>query len=149
MLQDDAGNYVEAPGANLIGIRYGESGAYALYPFTEGALPGISLQTIVDHWGTGIAGGLHRVRPEQWDELWLTGTPFCMLPVVSLDGQPIGDGTIGPVYKETLKKWSELVGLDIASQIINWDYPPFGQEGRIEFNKIWTPDVERTRATQH
>ena len=55
------------------------------------------------------------------DELWLTGTPFCMVPVVSLDGRPIGNGTIGPVYKETLAKWNALVGLDIAAQIQEWD----------------------------
>jgi len=72
------------------------------------------------------------------DELWLTGTPFCMLPVVSLDGKPIGNGQIGPVFKETLGKWSELVGVDIQQQIMDWDQP----------SQIWTPDVERARAVK-
>jgi branched-chain amino acid aminotransferase len=54
-------------------------------------------------------------------ELWLTGTPFCMLPVVSLDGRPIGTGKPGPVFQQTLAKWNALVGLDIQEQIARWE----------------------------
>lgn len=55
------------------------------------------------------------------DEAFLTGTPFCMLPVTSLDRQLIGDGTVGSVYQKLLKVWGQKVGVDIAGQIKTWD----------------------------
>jgi branched-chain amino acid aminotransferase len=55
------------------------------------------------------------------DEAFITGTPFCMLPVTSLNGIQIGDGKVGPVYKDILKKWSQKSGLDIKQQIQRWD----------------------------
>ena len=106
--------YAEAPGANLVTVQNG--GAY-FSPYH--ALPGISLETVRALTMAGISQP--RYTFSSADELWLTGTPFCMLPVVSLDGQPIGNGKIGPVYKQTLAKWSESVGVDIAAQIQAWD----------------------------
>lgn len=116
LLTDEQGNYTEAPGANICFVTGGN-----IYAITCHALPGISMQTVIDlrlQTFPGSWGGydLHTV-----DELWITGTPFCMLPVVSLDGKPIGDGKIGPVFKETLAKWSTLVGVDIQGQIESWD----------------------------
>jgi branched-chain amino acid aminotransferase len=54
-------------------------------------------------------------------EAFFTATPFCMLPVTSINGTPIGDGKVGPKYKELLNKWSEDVGIDIKGQIQAWD----------------------------
>ena len=51
------------------------------------------------------------------DEAFMTGTPFCLLPTVSLNGIKIGDGKMGEVTKNLLKKWSDNVGLDIESQV--------------------------------
>jgi branched-chain amino acid aminotransferase len=55
------------------------------------------------------------------DEAFMTGTPFCMLPVVSLDGTPIGSGKPGQMYKALLEYWSYKVDLDIKGQIQAWD----------------------------
>ena len=54
------------------------------------------------------------------DEAFMTGTPFCMLPVVRLNGLEIGDGKVGEVYKTLLRAWSANTGLDIANQIKKW-----------------------------
>lgn len=51
------------------------------------------------------------------DEAFMTGTPFCLLPTVSLNGIKIGDGIMGLITKKLLKKWSDNVGLDIEKQI--------------------------------
>jgi len=51
------------------------------------------------------------------DEAFMTATPFCLLPTVSLNGIKIGDGTMGRITNELLKKWSDNVGLDIEKQI--------------------------------
>lgn len=51
------------------------------------------------------------------DEAFMTGTPFCLLPVTKLNGTIIGTGKMGSITKKLLKKWSETVGLDIEAQI--------------------------------
>lgn len=51
------------------------------------------------------------------DEAFMTGTPFCMLPVTSLNGVKIGDGKPGKLTEILLKKWSTNVGVDIVNQI--------------------------------
>ena len=55
------------------------------------------------------------------DEAFMTGTPFCMLPVTSLNGNKIGVGKPGPIFSALLNLWSDNVGLDIPSQIKKWD----------------------------
>ena len=47
------------------------------------------------------------------DEAFITGTPFCIMPVTSLNGINIGNGKFGDITKKVLKKWSKNVGLDI------------------------------------
>ena len=51
------------------------------------------------------------------DEAFMTATPFCLLPTVTLNGIKIGSGEMGKVSKRLLRKWSDNVGLDIESQI--------------------------------
>jgi branched-chain amino acid aminotransferase len=55
------------------------------------------------------------------DEAFMTGTPFCLLPVTSLNGTVIANGRVGPITKKILDKWSKKVGIDIARQIKKWD----------------------------
>ncbi len=54
------------------------------------------------------------------DEAFMTGTPFCMLPVTSLNQTPIGIGQVGPVFSDLLASWSKNVGVDIKQQIQDW-----------------------------
>ena len=51
------------------------------------------------------------------DEAFMTGTPFCMLPVTSLNSLTIGNGKRGPLFDTLLKCWGEQVGVDIEKQI--------------------------------
>jgi branched-chain amino acid aminotransferase len=51
------------------------------------------------------------------DEAFMTGTPFCILPTISLQGLKIGSGRMGAITNLLLNKWSENVGLDIKAQI--------------------------------
>ncbi len=55
------------------------------------------------------------------DEAFMTGTPFCMLPVTSLNGVKIGDGEMGQVTRLLLDQWSQNVQVDIVKQIKAWD----------------------------
>lgn len=55
------------------------------------------------------------------DEAFMTGTPFCMLPVTSLNDQKIGDGKMGQITSRLLKQWGENVDVDIVGQIKEWN----------------------------
>jgi len=51
------------------------------------------------------------------DEAFMTGTPFCILPVTGLNGVVIGDGKMGRVSRLLLDTWSKNVGVDVIKQI--------------------------------
>ena len=55
------------------------------------------------------------------DEAFMTGTPFCMLPVTSLNDVSIGDGKVGSHFKKLLQQWSSNMNLDIEQQIKDWN----------------------------
>jgi len=55
------------------------------------------------------------------DEAFMTGTPFCMLPVTSINSIRIGNGKRGDVTNKILSQWSKNVGVDIESQIKNYN----------------------------
>jgi branched-chain amino acid aminotransferase len=46
------------------------------------------------------------------DECFLTGTAAEMIPVVKVDGRPIGDGKPGPVTRALLKEFRKLTEID-------------------------------------
>jgi branched-chain amino acid aminotransferase len=128
-MTDMEGHLAECPGANIFIVRKGK-----IYTPWRNCLQGISRQTVCLILEKAVeAEDIPYVWMSEAEEVFVTGTPFCMLPVVSLDGKPIGDGTPGPVYKETLRKWSELVGIDIQQQIVQWDAP----------STLWTPEKQR------
>jgi len=55
------------------------------------------------------------------DEAFMTGTPFCMLPVTSLNGLKIGNGKRGKIFNNILNAWSKNTKVDIEMQIKNWN----------------------------
>ena len=55
------------------------------------------------------------------DEAFITGTPFCMLPVTSLNGLAIGDGKVGSIFSQLIKLWGDNTGVNIVGQIQKWD----------------------------
>lgn len=51
------------------------------------------------------------------DEAFMTGTPFCMLPVTKINGKNIGNGKKGRITNSLLSLWGKNVGVDIENQI--------------------------------
>ena len=56
------------------------------------------------------------------DEAFMTGTPFCLLPVSSLNNISIGNKPMGTITRQLLDTWSNEVGVDIEGQIKKWDF---------------------------
>jgi branched-subunit amino acid aminotransferase/4-amino-4-deoxychorismate lyase len=117
LLLDAGGNVTEASTANIAVFRPGDG---LLSPPRTKVLEGISLAEVVGLAAAqGIPAAERDLRPgdvASADEVLLTSTPSCLVPVTRLDGRPIGDGRPGPVYRRLLAAWSEEVGLDIAEQ---------------------------------
>ncbi len=55
------------------------------------------------------------------DEAFMTGTPFCILPVSFLNNIPIGSEPMGKITRQLLDSWGSEVGVDIVGQIKKWD----------------------------
>jgi branched-chain amino acid aminotransferase len=50
------------------------------------------------------------------EEILLTSTPNCVLPVTRFDGHPVGHSGPGPVFRAILDAWSRLARVDIVDQ---------------------------------
>ena len=123
MLLDEDGCVNETPTANLLGYRgLRRDGEWLFAPHPDEVLPGISLEAVTKlaarRWSL-TTGPFYR-NPDEFcevvDELFLTSTPFCLLPVAKVDDREIGDGRPGPMFAKLLQAWSEEVGVDIAEQ---------------------------------
>jgi branched-subunit amino acid aminotransferase/4-amino-4-deoxychorismate lyase len=93
-----------------------------LYTPGRTALWGVSLDTVISlalaHVGPVIfLEGMTLESLHEADEVFVTSTSSCMMHVQSVQGQQIGDGKQGPIFKKLLAAWSELVQVDIAQQI--------------------------------
>jgi branched-subunit amino acid aminotransferase/4-amino-4-deoxychorismate lyase len=98
VLVDRAGNVVEGPGFNLFAVREG-----VLSTPAEGVLDGITRRTVIEL--ARDAGTTVREEPlpakavREADEIFLTSTAGGVMPVTSVDGAPVGEGTPGPVAR--------------------------------------------------
>jgi len=54
------------------------------------------------------------------DEAFFTSTAFTMMPCVKVNGCSLGDGKMGPITRELMRAWNELVGLDIVEQAMGF-----------------------------
>ncbi len=117
LLLDSNGLVTEASTASLLIYRAGEG---LLMPPSAKILHGISLATVVElAHEEGVSVGerdLPLADVAGADEVLLTSTSMCLLPVTRLNGRPIGSGQPGEVFRRLLAAWSRRVGLDIVGQ---------------------------------
>ena len=117
LLLDLDGNVTETSGANFLMVEEGT----IVSPTLRNTLPGISRATVKD-----LAAKLDIAFVERdfqvfnvvnAQEAFTASTPYCLMPVTKINGIAIGNGRPGPVLKQLLAAWSQLVGLDIPRQI--------------------------------
>ena len=109
------GFVAECTGDNIFIWRRGK---LVTPPSTEGALEGITRNAVIDlARAKGIVVAEERMsRFDIYtaDEMFLTGTGAELIPVVKVDGRPIGDGGVGPVFKGLLEDFKALTKVDGA-----------------------------------
>ncbi len=117
ILLDQDGFVAEATTANVVVFREGEG---FVSPPHDNILLGVSLGVVQE-----LAARIEvpfitrRLTVDEFcsaDEALLTSTSICALPIVECNGNHIGNGEPGPVYRRMLSAWNDLVGLDIANQ---------------------------------
>ena len=117
LLLDRQGLVTEASTANIMIYTTAEG---ILSPPATNVLQGITLAEAVKRARKlDIPVGSRVLTPgdvASADEVFLTSTPSCLLPVTRLDGRRIGRGTPGDIFRRLLAAWNDLVGVDISAQ---------------------------------
>tara|TARA_R110002126_G_scaffold272603_1_gene416775 strand:- start:12464 stop:13432 length:969 start_codon:yes stop_codon:yes gene_type:complete len=117
MLLDPDGFVTEGTGDNIFIVKDG----VVITPEGRNILRGVSRQYVIDLCARldvpCIEKNIETYDVMFADECFVTATPFCILPVMRLNGQPIGDGGYGKMTKYLLEEWSKDVGIDIEEQI--------------------------------
>ena len=119
VLCDADGNLTEGHGSNIFIVRDGK----LLTPRERFVLPGVSRRTVIELAAKlGIAceeADLDPYDAYTADEVFLTSTSLCICPVVSVNGQAIGDGKPwGPVTRRLTDAYIELVDCDFVQQYL-------------------------------
>ena len=122
LLLDPDGFVAEGTGDNFFIIKDG----VVVTPEGRNILRGISREYVIKELGPQLGMPVIEKNIDAYDvytadEAFMTGTPFCMLPVTSLNGSPIGTGKVGQGFVRLLDQWSANTGVDIAGQIKRWD----------------------------
>ncbi len=96
IMLDLDGHVTEGPGFNVFVVRGGE-----MFSPPEGILMGITRQTVfelaAEHQLPAREAQLTAFDLYAADEVFLTSTAGGIMPLVEIDGRPIGDGKPGPV----------------------------------------------------
>ncbi len=117
LLLSGDGHLCESSTANVVAYFEDEG---LVSPPREKILPGISigvLSELADQ--LRIPFFYREIRPKELitaDEVLLTSTSPCLVPVVRVDGETIGEGVPGKVFRKLMSAWSEMVMLDIMDQ---------------------------------
>jgi len=114
---DIHGHIAETNGSNFVIFRDGQ----VISPRRNNILWGISL-TVLQELLTEMSvpfveQDLQTYDVINADEAWIPTTPYCLGPVVRINGVPIGDGKPGPMWRRVLDHWSQSVGKDIYREV--------------------------------
>ena len=119
VILDIYGNVAENKGGNIFLVADG----VLKTPSTSNCLAGVSRDTVLELAAKiGIPSQETQLQPYDLytaDEVFFTSTPYCIMPATRFNGLPVGDGQVGPVVKQLLAAWSELVGVDIVKQALD------------------------------
>ena len=122
LLLDPDGFIAEGSGDNFFIVKDG----VVISPEGRNMLRGISREYVMNELCpelniTAIEKNIEPYDVYTADEAFMTGTPFCMLPVTSLVGINISEGKVGPIFSKLLSQWSTNTAVDIQKQIVSWN----------------------------
>lgn len=110
------GEVAECTGDNIFIVRRDASGRSVLLtpPLDAGVLEGVTMNVVIDlaqKLGIPVErAALTKHDLYVADEMFLTGTAAEVIPVCSVDKRSIGDGKPGPITRQLLDAFHQLVG---------------------------------------
>jgi len=118
LLLDPNGFIAEGTGDNFFMVKDGK----IITPEPRNILRGVSRKYVIEELAPQLGLPCIEKNIELYDvvtadEAFFTGTPFCILPVTSINSMQIGTGTMGTVTRLLLDTWGKNVGVDIIAQI--------------------------------
>ena len=117
LLTDAQGNITETANANVLVLLPGEG---LCSPPRDQILPGITLAAtceLAESLGLQVRERVLTANDlRHAEEILLTSTPNCVLPVTRFNGLPVGAGAPGSVFLGLLEAWNRYVAVDIAAQ---------------------------------
>jgi branched-chain amino acid aminotransferase len=124
LLLDEVGFVTEASTANILIYTPAEG---LISPPKEQILPGVSVAVLEELAKNLEIPFVHRsltvAEVAAASEVLLCSTSPCVWSVTQLNGKPIANGKPGPICQRLRKAWSQLVGLDIEAQAIQFACP--------------------------
>ncbi len=116
LLLDSDGHLTETSSGNI--LLY--DGHVLRTPRAECVLEGVS-QNVVFEQATTFdlphrAENLDVADLIEAQEAFVSSTTYCLLPVTKVNGEPIGTGAPGPLYRRLIDAWSHMVEVDIIRQ---------------------------------
>lgn len=108
LMIDPAGNVLEGLSSNFFGVLAGE-----IWTAQEGVLIGITRSITIDL--IDLAGVPLRLQAlpaaslSFLDEAFITSSSRAVLPVTSIDGEPVGNGQPGPITRAILRAYLERI----------------------------------------
>ena len=119
ILLDVNGNLCEGPGANIFLVKDGS----ITTPKEQYILAGISRETAIE-LAQELSIELREADVDLYDaytadEVFVTSTSFCIVPVSTFNGAEVGTGGVpGPVTDRLQKAYSGMVGVDFVGQYL-------------------------------
>ena len=114
---DIHGNIAETSGSNFVIFRDNQ----VISPHRRNILWGISLTVLEEILATVdiplIERDIQTYDVVNAEEAWLTTTPYCLAPVVKMNGVPVGDGQPGKMWRRLIDAWSKIVGKDVYREV--------------------------------
>ena len=120
VLLDQAGNLCEGIGSNIFIVKDG----VVRTPAERFVLPGVSRGLVFDFardLGLPAAeGDIDLYDAYNAEEAFITSTSLCIMPVVSFNDRPVGDGkAFGPVTRQLAEAYKAHVGFDFVGQYLS------------------------------
>ena len=121
ILTDVQGNITEGTGYNIFIVTNG----VIKTPGDNNILQGVSRKMVFDlSRQLNIPIIEEDIQPYDLytaDEVFFSSTSYCVLPVTKIDNRHIKDRTPGPITQQILAAWSEIVGVDIIGQALQFN----------------------------
>ncbi|WP_417850922.1 D-amino acid aminotransferase [Thalassoglobus sp.] len=110
LLVDEKDRLIEGSRTSLFGVR---DGRILTTPLGQNILPGITRKLLIQLAGecnVEISEAMiYRNDLPKLDELFITGTTTEILPVIQVEDQTIGDGTVGPVVSQLITAYAKTI----------------------------------------